>query len=185
MRLIRALLQPHRLDAVRDALQQQGVRGMTTYQSQGFGRQRGHNEIHRGAEYQISFRPKITVEIVLDDKQVDAVVESIIRSSRTGNNRRRQDFHPSCRGGVRIRTGESGDQALQRSDGEVQRVQTGSRPPRLRLDSQEARPPASLSNFGVITPCRFLAVIIIYSTQDCASGRRGKFTRAAGGSFPA
>ncbi|MBI1785809.1 P-II family nitrogen regulator [Candidatus Sumerlaeota bacterium] len=112
MKMIRAIIQPHRVDAVRDALQEEGILGMTTYQAQGFGRQRGHKEIYRGAEYQISFRPKITIDIVLDEKQVKGAVEAIIRASRSGNIGDGKIFILPVDEAVRIRTGESGEQAL-------------------------------------------------------------------------
>ncbi len=112
MKLIRAIVQPHRIDAVRDALQEVGILGMTTYQSQGFGRQRGHKEIYRGAEYQIAFRPKITIELVVEEKMVAAANEAIIRASRSGNIGDGKIFVLPVEDAIRIRTGESGEQAL-------------------------------------------------------------------------
>lgn len=112
MKMLRAIIQPHRLDAVRDALREKGIAGMTTYQAQGFGRQRGHKEIYRGAEYQVSFRPKIAVEVVVDDGQVRTAMDAIVNSARTGNIGDGKVFIVPVEGAVRIRTGESDENAL-------------------------------------------------------------------------
>ena len=112
MKLIRAIIQPHRLDSVRDALQNLGIHGMTTYQSQGFGRQRGHKEVYRGAEYQIAFRPKITIDIVLEDANVQPAIDAIIQASRSGAIGDGKIFILPVEGAVRIRTGESDEAAL-------------------------------------------------------------------------
>lgn len=112
MKLIRAIIQPHRLEPVRDALQQVGVVGMTTYQCQGFGRQRGHKEIYRGAEYQISFRPKLTLEVVVEAEQADQVIDTIIESAKTGNVGDGKIFVWPIEEVVRIRTGERNQEAL-------------------------------------------------------------------------
>jgi nitrogen regulatory protein PII len=112
MKLIRAIIQPHRLETVRDALQQKGVLGMTTYQSQGFGRQRGHKEIYRGAEYQIAFRPKITVDVVADDDKIDELIDAIVGAAKSGNIGDGKIFIIPVEEVVRIRTGERNESAL-------------------------------------------------------------------------
>lgn len=112
MKLVRAIIQPHRLDTVRDALQAKGVAGMTSYQCQGFGRQRGHKEIYRGAEYTISFRPKVTIDVLVDDKQVEEVIETVVGAARSGNIGDGKIYVMPVEGAVRIRTGEKDDSAL-------------------------------------------------------------------------
>jgi nitrogen regulatory protein PII len=112
MKMIRAIIQPHRLDMVRDALKGQGISGMTAYQAQGFGRQKGHKEIYRGAEYELHFLPKIAVDIVVPDAEADAVCDTIIKTARTGNIGDGKIFVLDVGKAVRIRTGESGDSAL-------------------------------------------------------------------------
>jgi nitrogen regulatory protein PII len=84
MKLILALIRPHRLDDVKDALREIGVTGMTSVEAQGFGRQRGHTEIYRGAEYQVDFVPKVQVEIVAEDDRVSEIVETIMKTTRSG-----------------------------------------------------------------------------------------------------
>src|SRR5271167_1684522 len=84
MKLIVAVLKPFKLDDVKEALQALGVQGMTLTESQGFGRQRGHTEVYRGAEYEVDFVPKIRVEVVVDDSQTDDVVNAIVQSAATG-----------------------------------------------------------------------------------------------------
>ncbi len=112
MKLIRAIIQPHRLDAVRDALQQKGVPGMTVYQAQGFGRQKGHKEIYRGAEYEIHFLPKMTLEAVVKDEDVAGVCDTIIKTARTGSIGDGKVFVMDVGKAIRIRTGETDDNAL-------------------------------------------------------------------------
>ena len=112
MKLIRAILQPHRLDLVRDALKEIGVSGMTAYQAQGFGRQKGHKEIYRGAEYEIQFLPKMAIDIVVEDSNADKACEVITNTARTGNIGDGKIFVLNVEKAIRIRTGESGDSAL-------------------------------------------------------------------------
>lgn len=112
MKLIRAIIQPHRLDMVRDALQELGIAGMTAFQAQGFGRQKGHKEIYRGAEYQVQFQPKIALDIVVDDATVDKACETIVNTARTGNIGDGKIFVMDVGRAIRIRTGETGDTAL-------------------------------------------------------------------------
>jgi nitrogen regulatory protein P-II 1 len=84
MKLVMAVIKPHRLDEVKDALRELGVRGMTSVEAQGFGRQRGQAELYRGAEYQVDLVPKVQVEVVVDDAEVDSVVDAIMTNARTG-----------------------------------------------------------------------------------------------------
>lgn len=112
MKMIRAIIQPFRVEQVRDALQQKGVQGMTTYQSQGCGRQRGHKEIYRGAEYSVAFRPKVTMDVVVEEHQVDEIVDTIIDSARTGNIGDGKIFIIPIDEVIRIRTGERNEGAL-------------------------------------------------------------------------
>src|SRR6266571_5748678 len=84
MKLVMAVLKPHRLDDVKDALREMGVGGLTVVEAQGLGRQRGHTEIYRGAEYQVDFVPKVQVEIVVDDDQAQPVIDAILAAARTG-----------------------------------------------------------------------------------------------------
>jgi nitrogen regulatory protein PII len=112
MKLIRAIIQPHRLDMVRDALQEKGIAGMTAYQAQGFGRQKGHKEIYRGAEYEVHFLPKIALDVVIDDAQAETVCNAIVSTARTGNIGDGKIFVIDVAKAIRIRTGEIDDQAL-------------------------------------------------------------------------
>ncbi len=112
MKLITAIIKPHMLDAVRDALAKSGIQGLTATEVKGFGRQKGHTEIYRGAEYSVNFVPKIKVEIVADDSQVDAVVDAIRASARTGEIGDGKIFVSDMGQAVRIRTGEVGPAAL-------------------------------------------------------------------------
>ena len=112
MKLIRAIIQPHRLEMVRDALQAKGVTGMTAYQAQGFGRQKGHKEIYRGAEYQTHFLPKLTLEIAVGAERVDAICEVIMKTARTGNIGDGKIFVVELGKVIRIRTGETNESAL-------------------------------------------------------------------------
>lgn len=112
MKMIRAIIQPHRLDMVRDALKAKGIAGMTAYQAQGFGRQKGHKEIYRGAEYEIHFLPKITLDLVVKDEDVPWITETIINTARTGSIGDGKIFVWDVQKAVRIRTGETDDGAL-------------------------------------------------------------------------
>lgn len=112
MKMIRAIIQPFRVEAVRDALQHKGVQGMTTYQSQGCGRQKGHKEIYRGAEYQVGFRPKVTVDVAVEDERVDETIDVIVDAARTGNIGDGKIFVMPIEEAIRIRTGERNESAL-------------------------------------------------------------------------
>ena len=112
MKLITAVIKPHMLDPVRDALSASGIQGLTVTEVRGFGRQKGHTEIYRGAEYTVDFVPKLKIDIVTDDEHVDAVVAKIAESARTGEIGDGKIFVSDMGQAVRIRTGEVGSAAL-------------------------------------------------------------------------
>ncbi|HEY5665831.1 MAG TPA: P-II family nitrogen regulator [Gammaproteobacteria bacterium] len=112
MKLITAVVKPFRLDDVRNALAEVGVQGMTVTEVKGFGRQRGHTELYRGAEYVVDFLPKVKVEVAVTDELVDQVVEAIIGAAKTGKVGDGKIFVTSLDQVYRIRTGETGDQAI-------------------------------------------------------------------------
>src|SRR5688572_22695547 len=112
MKLITAVVKPFRLDDVRNALAEVGVQGMTVTEVKGFGRQRGHTELYRGAEYVVDFLPKVKVEVAVTDELVDRVIEAIIGSAKTGKVGDGKIFVTELIQVYRIRTGETGDQAI-------------------------------------------------------------------------
>jgi nitrogen regulatory protein P-II 2 len=112
MKWIMAVIQPHRLDVVREALGALGVNGMTVTEVRGYGRQKGQTEIYRGAEYAIHYIPKLKIEIAVPDKLADRAVETITTLARTGNIGDGKIFVFSLEAATRIRTGEIGDDAL-------------------------------------------------------------------------
>jgi len=112
MKLIKAIIKPFKLDDVRQALSEVGVQGITVSEVKGFGRQKGHTELYRGAEYVVDFLPKVKVETVVNDNSVDAVVEAIRASANTGKIGDGKIFVVPVEQAVRIRTGEAGDEAL-------------------------------------------------------------------------
>jgi nitrogen regulatory protein P-II 2 len=112
MKLIVAIIQPHRLDAVRERLTGISIAGLTVTEVRGYGRQKGHTEIYRGAEYQISFLPKLKLEIAVPDGRVDDVVQAVTESSRTGRIGDGKIFVLDLEQALRVRTGETGDNAL-------------------------------------------------------------------------
>jgi nitrogen regulatory protein P-II 1 len=112
MKLITAVVKPFKLDDVKDALKAAGVAGMTVTEVRGFGRQGGHTETYRGAEYKIDFVPKVAVEIVVDDAQVDAIVETLVQSAATGKIGDGKVWVTDVSRLVRIRTGEEGADAV-------------------------------------------------------------------------
>ena len=112
MKLIVAIVKPHRLDEVKEALRDIGVNGMTITEVEGFGRQRGHTEVYRGAEYQVDFVPKIRVEVLCDDDQAGVVVEAISAAARTGKIGDGKIWVTPIEQLRRIRTGEMGPDAL-------------------------------------------------------------------------
>ena len=112
MKLITAVIKPFRLDDVRNALAEVGVQGMTVTEVKGFGRQRGHTELYRGAEYVVDFLPKVKIEAAVDDAIVERAIEAIEASARTGKIGDGKIFVTALEQVVRIRTGESGKDAL-------------------------------------------------------------------------
>ena len=112
MKLVTAIVKPHRLGEVKDALREIGVNGLTTTDVEGFGRQRGHTEVYRGAEYQVDFVPKVRVEVVVDDAGVQGVVDGIVEAARTGKIGDGKLWVTEVEHLVRIRTGEMGPDAL-------------------------------------------------------------------------
>ena len=112
MKLVVAVVKPHRLDEVKEALRDAGVNGLTTTEVEGFGRQRGHTEVYRGAEYQVDFVPKVKVEVLSEDAQVNGVVDAITKAARTGKIGDGKIWVVSVEQVVRIRTGEMGPDAL-------------------------------------------------------------------------
>ena len=112
MKLIMAVIKPHKLDEVKDALREIGIRGMTSVEAQGFGRQRGHTEIYRGAEYQVDFLPKVQVEVMAEDDQVNEIVDTILKAARTGKIGDGKIWVLSAEQVYRIRTGEMGPDAV-------------------------------------------------------------------------
>lgn len=112
MKKIEAIIKPFTLDAVKEALNSAGVKGMTVTEVKGFGRQKGHKEIYRGAEYQVDFLPKIKIEVVVDTDMVEKVVQAIMTAARTGKIGDGKIFITPLEGVIRIRTGESGNDAI-------------------------------------------------------------------------
>jgi nitrogen regulatory protein PII len=112
MKLVIAVVKPFKLEAVREALEGIGIHGMTATEVTGYGRQKGHTEIYRGAEYLVSFLPKVKIEVVVSDDRVDDVVETIERTAHTGEIGDGKIFVTPIESALRIRTGESGDDAL-------------------------------------------------------------------------
>ncbi len=112
MKLITAVVKPFKLDDVKEALKGTGVQGMTVSEVQGFGRQRGHTEVYRGAEYTIDFKPKVRLEIIVDDADVDRVIDVIVGAARTDQIGDGKVWVTDVDSVVRIRTGERGGDAL-------------------------------------------------------------------------
>jgi len=112
MKLITAIIKPFKLDDVRESLSALGVQGMTVTEVKGFGRQKGHTEIYRGAEYAVSFLPKIQIEVVVKTEMVEAIVEAITSKAKTGQIGDGKIFVSSVEQVIRIRTGETGAEAL-------------------------------------------------------------------------
>jgi nitrogen regulatory protein P-II 2 len=112
MKLIIAIIKPFKLDEVHDALNRMGITGMTVTEVKGYGRQKGHTEIYRGTEYAVSFLPKVRVEVVVPDEDVEKVLETIVSSARTGQIGDGKIFVTTVDQALRIRTGETNDAAL-------------------------------------------------------------------------
>ena len=112
MKLVTAIIKPFKLDDVRDALSEVGVQGVTVTEVKGFGRQKGHTELYRGAEYVVDFLPKVKIEVAIDSKQLDRVIEAITKAARTDKIGDGKIFVFDLEQVVRIRTSESGKDAL-------------------------------------------------------------------------
>lgn len=112
MKLVTAIIKPFMLDAVREALSEVGVQGITVTEVKGFGRQKGHTELYRGAEYVVDFLPKTKIEAAVSDAQVDSVVETISKAAHSGKIGDGKIFVSSLEQVIRIRTGETGDDAI-------------------------------------------------------------------------
>ncbi|MEI4195518.1 P-II family nitrogen regulator [Roseovarius sp. E0-M6] len=112
MKKIEAIIKPFKLDEVKEALQDVGVQGLSVIEVKGFGRQKGHTELYRGAEYVVDFLPKVKIDVVLDDDQVDAAIEAISEAAKTDKIGDGKIFVSPVEQAVRIRTGETGSDAL-------------------------------------------------------------------------
>ena len=112
MKLISAIIKPFKLDDVRESLAEVGVSGVTVSEVKGFGRQKGHTELYRGAEYVVDFLPKVKIDVAIDDDMLDEVIEAITEAARTGKIGDGKIFVTDLEQIIRIRTGESGSEAL-------------------------------------------------------------------------
>jgi len=112
MKKIEAVIKPFKLDEVKEALHEVGLQGLTVIEAKGFGRQKGHTELYRGAEYVVDFLPKVKIEVICDDGMAERAVEAIITAARTGRIGDGKIFVTAIEEVVRIRTGERGEQAL-------------------------------------------------------------------------
>ena len=112
MKLVTAIVKPFKLNDVKEALERVGVQGLTVSEAQGYGRQRGHTEVYRGAEYQVDFVPKVRLEIVVDDSDADAVLDAVVAAARTGSIGDGKVWVIPIEGITRVRTGERGLDAL-------------------------------------------------------------------------
>ena len=112
MKKIEAIIKPFKLDEVKDALEDIGIRGMTTTEVKGFGRQKGHTEIYRGSEYTVDFIPKTKIELVVSDDQLEVAVQTIVKAAKTGKIGDGKVFVSSIEDAIRIRTEERGEQAV-------------------------------------------------------------------------
>jgi nitrogen regulatory protein P-II 1 len=112
MKRITAIIKPFKLDEVREALAEVGVTGLTVTEVKGFGRQKGHTELYRGAEYVVDFLPKVKVEVVVPDATLEAAIDAVVRAARTGRIGDGKIFVTAVEQVIRIRTGETGDEAI-------------------------------------------------------------------------
>ena len=112
MKKIEAVIKPFKLDEVKEALQEIGIQGLSVIEVKGFGRQKGHTELYRGAEYVVDFLPKVKIEVALDDDQVEPAIEAIIDAAKTDKIGDGKIFVSTIEQAIRIRTGESGSEAL-------------------------------------------------------------------------
>ena len=112
MKMMTAIIKPFKLDDVREALHQIGIAGMTVEEVKGYGRQKGHTELYRGAEYLVEFQPKVKIQIAIADAQVDAAIDAICEAASTGKSGDGKIFVAPLEQSIRIRTGETGEEAL-------------------------------------------------------------------------
>jgi len=112
MKMITAIIKPFKLDEVKEALQEIGIQGLSVIEVKGFGRQKGHTELYRGAEYVVDFLPKVKIEVALDDDQVEPAIAAIIEAAKTDKIGDGKIFVSTIEQAIRIRTGESGSEAL-------------------------------------------------------------------------
>ena len=112
MKKIEAILKPFKLDEVKDALQDLGLQGITVIEARGFGQQKGHTELYRGAEYVVDFLPKVKLEVIVDDSQLEPTIEAIVRAAQTGRIGDGKIFVSPVEDVIRIRTGERGPGAI-------------------------------------------------------------------------
>ncbi|MFO7772264.1 MAG: P-II family nitrogen regulator [Roseovarius gahaiensis] len=112
MKKIEAIIKPFKLDEVKEALQEAGIQGLSVLEVKGFGRQKGHTELYRGAEYVVDFLPKVKIDVVIDDDQVDQAIEAIVDAARTDKIGDGKIFVSPVEQAIRIRTGETGSDAL-------------------------------------------------------------------------
>ncbi|MEO5336483.1 MAG: P-II family nitrogen regulator [Magnetospirillum sp. WYHS-4] len=112
MKKIEAIIKPFKLDEVKEALHEIGLQGMTVIEAKGFGRQKGHTELYRGAEYVVDFLPKVKIELVVADTQVEQAIEAIMRAAKTGRIGDGKIFISSVEDIIRVRTGERGNDAI-------------------------------------------------------------------------
>ncbi len=112
MKKVEAIIKPFKLDEVKEALQEAGLHGITVTETKGFGRQKGHTELYRGAEYVVDFLPKVKIELVLPDESVERAIEAIRKSAQTGRIGDGKIFISNIEGAIRIRTGETGTDAV-------------------------------------------------------------------------
>ncbi|MAR19730.1 MAG: P-II family nitrogen regulator [Rhodobacteraceae bacterium] len=112
MKKIEAIIKPFKLDEVKEALQELGIQGLSVTEVKGFGRQKGHTELYRGAEYVVDFLPKVKIEVAITDDLLDSVIEAIINSAKTDKIGDGKIFVSNLEQAIRIRTGESGEDAL-------------------------------------------------------------------------
>ncbi|GAA4108718.1 P-II family nitrogen regulator [Knoellia locipacati] len=112
MKLITAIIKPHQLDAVKEALEAYGISGMTVSEASGYGRQRGHSEVYRGAEYTVDFVPKLRLEVLVDDMDASSVADVILKSAQTGRIGDGKIWTQPVEDVIRVRTGERGSEAI-------------------------------------------------------------------------
>ena len=112
MKKIEAIIKPFKLDEVKEALHEVGIQGITVIEAKGFGRQKGHTELYRGAEYVVDFLPKVKIEVVIEDSMLDAVLEAVQAAAKTGRIGDGKIFISSIDEAIRIRTGEKGSEAV-------------------------------------------------------------------------